>query len=106
MPISIAPTARAQLAAAVDAAVPDDLPLVIYRVYEGSLSYHYRKPNLYVYDPAALKSATLDAPGDDWVLAPIGIWQRQPALFPGFVQVSEHQIELTRLVLLHRSESG
>ena len=81
-PISIAPTARARLPPRSTPPCPTTLPLFIYRVYEGSLSYHYRKPNLYVYDPAALKAATLDAAGDDWVLAPIGSGNGNPPFFP------------------------
>ena len=60
------------------------------------------------HDDTASLGALLDVgldggPAEEQEAAIYTLWQRQPALFPGFAPVAEHEIESTRLVLLRQT---
>jgi 4-amino-4-deoxy-L-arabinose transferase-like glycosyltransferase len=90
-------------ATAFEQLVPSGDPIVVYRFYWGSLSYHFDRPLIYVETPGELQERLASEPRLDFVIATDGDWARDRILRDGFTKVGDGRLETTRFVLLRRN---
>ncbi|MEX0853413.1 MAG: hypothetical protein WD036_09065 [Bauldia sp.] len=89
------------VAAAFEIHVPNGVPIVVYNMPRGSLSYDFRHRLQYVDEREALGRA-LGETGAAYVVARERQWASEPGLFAGFETLARGRIEATDLMLLGR----
>jgi hypothetical protein len=91
------------MAAAFERHVPEGQPILVYGIYWGSLSYHFRHPLIYADEPEALTGLARGPEAPAYAIAMNSRWERAPELWAGFEKIDEIRLEARRVALLRRS---
>jgi 4-amino-4-deoxy-L-arabinose transferase-like glycosyltransferase len=91
------------MAAAFEAHVPEDQPILVHDIYWGSLSYHFRHPLIYTDEPGASPARSQGPGAPAYAIVMNSSWERRPDLWAGFDKIDEIRLEGRKVALLRRS---
>jgi hypothetical protein len=100
-PISTGPTAHA-MAEAFERHVPSQ-PILVHDVYWGAISYHFRRPLIYVREPEALPDLLRRPDVPAYAIVMNTTWEGTRELWAGFEKIDESWLEARKVALLRRS---
>jgi hypothetical protein len=91
------------MAAAFERHVPEGETILVYDIYWGSLSYHFRHPLVYADEPEALTDVLRAPEAPAYAIVRNSRWERMPELWAGFEKIDEIRLEASRVAFLRRS---